>query len=173
MEYLTLFPLKRALLLSDVDIILRTLPLQLNLRQFAFVMIVSSCRRVGLKTVPATEQQLSRLFSRYPLLPPSLPPSLPPCSHCHTLGLDRFLEVLNEYSNQRDLFGVLAVSADQTSALSSTRSMMIPNITAVSSSDHLLESLIFFTGRRNQREGFEAPGERRPRPLWNLCSLFS
>jgi hypothetical protein len=74
MEYLTLFPQKRALLLSDVDIILRTLPLQLNLRQFAFVMIVSSCRRVGLKTVPATEEQLSRLFSRYPLLP--LPPSL-------------------------------------------------------------------------------------------------
>lgn len=52
MEYITTISLKRGPLLSDIDIILQTLPLQLNLQQFSFALTVCTCRRFGIKSIP-------------------------------------------------------------------------------------------------------------------------
>jgi hypothetical protein len=126
MEYLTSFPSHHGRLLlplqSAVDIILQSLPIQLNLQQFSFALLVTSCRRVGMKTLP-DQDKLSPLFARYlspsplsSILPSvlssvlislSLSLPLPPSLLC----MNRFLEVLNEYCNQKDIFGIQTLLA--------------------------------------------------------------
>jgi hypothetical protein len=72
MEYLTTFQLRKPALQSDVDIILQPLPIQLNLQQFSFVLLVASCRRVGLKAIP-DQSKLTIVFSKYSLSTPTHP----------------------------------------------------------------------------------------------------